>query len=125
MPTSDQLLLEYQKWFQIVSSEHKIIEERKWSELNQFDAQKQGLLEKIQKIEAQDPQWKQSESDALRVLIHQVADLEQLNASLIQERTSELQGTILDIGKRSSLVRQIQERYEGPSSGSNRITHQA
>ncbi len=112
MSCSDQLLAQYQEWLKIVRNEQIIIQDRKWSDLNQFVEKKQAIIGIIQKVELENPEWKSGQSEDLRVLIHQVADLEQLNHSILKERSAELKGMIEDVVRQGQMVRQLQNRYQ-------------
>ena len=119
MSKSTALLVHYQKWFEFALFEHRMIKEKKWDEINAYTGQKQKIMDAIQDIESNEVSGKEPQSEALRLLIHQLADLEQLNHSLLQERMGELKVQIDDSAQRMRVAQQIRNRYQerGEKSG--------
>jgi hypothetical protein len=118
MGISNELVEQYQKWFEIVMFEHHTIKERNWSQLDTYSARKQEIVDTIISVEAKDPHWKNSQPDSLRILIHQLADLEQLNHTLLSERISEMKVQISDMTQRKQRLKKIRTRYkEAPVHG--------
>ncbi len=125
MSKSNPLLNHYQKWFELTLFENRMIKEKKWDELNAYAQQKQKIMEAIQEVESKDTA-KEHQSNAVRLLIHQLADLEQLNHSLLQERMGELKVQIDDSAQRTRIVQQIRKRYqERAGKSGNQFSKQA
>lgn len=89
-----------------------MIKEKKWNELPRFLATKEDLIQKLQQLQQDDPQWKTSAPPPLQILIHQVADLEELNRTLIQEGMTEVKGRLGDVERRVNTTQQVQQRYQ-------------
>jgi hypothetical protein len=124
--SSDQILAYYQKWLEISQSEHKVIKEKKWDELSSFSAAKEDLIQKLQHLQSEDPDWKTSSSPQLSILIHQVADLEELNRTLVQEGMGEIKGRLGDVERRVNTTQQVQQRYQSQNPKKvNRFSGQA
>jgi hypothetical protein len=127
MSREESLLALYRKWMEFATFEHRIIRERKWKELNVHTEAKMKLMEATEKIEAREPLARGPQADELRLLIHQLADLEQLNETLLQERMSEVKVQLGDIRRNVRKVQQIRNRYEDPGSrpSGGRVSRQA
>ncbi len=112
MSTQDDLLLKYKAWFEITLFEHHVIKEGRWKELNAYETKKNTILREIEAMESSLPSGEPSED--LRLLVHQLTDLEQLNQTLIQERMKETRSQISDVQRRQRTVRSLRKRYEEP-----------
>jgi hypothetical protein len=124
--SSDQTLAYYQKWLEISQSEHQVIKEKKWEELPRLLSTKEDLIQKLQQLQSEDPEWKSSASPQLQILIHQVADLEELNRTLVQEGMSDVKGRLGDVERRANTTQQVQQRYQGQNTKRpNRFSGQA
>jgi len=115
----DTLLARYQEWFEIARSEHEVIKEQRWHELNTCTLKKQEIMKAITETEAENAPARTASSEAVRMIIHQLADLEQLNHLLLNERMAEVKTRMDDIARRKQTIRQLRKRYQdsGPGSG--------
>jgi DNA repair exonuclease SbcCD ATPase subunit len=111
MSASDPFLKKYREWLDIVVFEQQVIRDQKWVDLPRFSQRKQELIKELKELEEKQPDWKNKQSNSLRVLIHQLADLEQSNHSILQERSKDLKTKVDDINKRQQAVRQLRNRY--------------
>jgi hypothetical protein len=124
--SSDQILAYYQKWLEISQSEHQVIKEKKWEDLPRFLTAKEDLIQKLQHLQSEDPEWKTSSPPQLQILIHQVADLEELNRTLVQEGMGEIKGRLGDVERRVNTTQQVQQRYQSQNPKKpNRFSGQA
>jgi len=114
MKTNNELFAKYQAWFEITLFEHHAIKERRWKDLNLHEAQKQAIVGEVQKLES-NLSAKETAED-LRLIIHQLADLEQLNQTLLQERMKETRMQLSDVQRRQLRLQQLRLRYTDPQS---------
>ena len=110
----------YQEWLEIARFEHQMIRERDWAKLNSKDAKKEKIIRRIEDLEPQFPE----KSEDLLSLIHQLVDLEQLNQSLIQERSKEIKIQLNDIGRRTRLLNKFRGKYQDSADSSGQRSSQ-
>jgi hypothetical protein len=127
MNRDESLLALYRKWLEFATFENRVIQDRKWNQLNIHAKAKLELMKSVQDIERDPSLPQEPHSNELRLLIHQLADLEQLNGTLIRERMAEVKIQISDFQRNVRKVQQIRKRYEAPSRtpGGGRISRQA
>ena len=121
----DPLYALYQQWLEYAMFENRVIKEGKWADLNTYTQLKQELMESIRKLEAANPSLSEKISSDLRLLIHQLLDLEELNHSLVQERMKEMRLKQDDIHRRSHVLNQIRKHYQTLSPEENRFSRKA
>lgn len=115
--SSDELFAWYQQWLTLALTEQQVITERKWDALHSLSEKKQKIMDAVCDIESKNPSWKEEGSSALHLLIHKLADLEQLNQTLVQERHGEIKIQIDDINRRIRVVRQLHYKYQNRDRG--------
>jgi len=120
MTPANPLLSTYQEWLEIVRAEQKIIREERWAELNAFTARKNELIRAIQEIES-DEAWREKLfTEEIRILVHQLRDMEQLNHTLISQRMEEVKMKLEDVARRKQVLQMLRTRYRGFGAGNGR-----
>jgi hypothetical protein len=106
-----QLTNHYQDWLEVARAENQIIREMKFEKLADHAEKKELLMATISEAEKTLSSSHAEHPAELRMLIHQVSDMEGLNLDLLQERMKELNIQKTDLERRKQAAKQLRSKY--------------
>jgi hypothetical protein len=106
-----QLTDHYQDWLEVARAENQIIREMKFEKLADHAEKKETLMATISEAEKMLSSNHTEHPPELKMLIHQVSDMERLNLDLLQERMKELNIQKADLERRKQAAKQLRSKY--------------